>query len=86
MFSDFQGEFLKACDKQNIDRDDCDSCTLREEICKHDILFAKGTKKCVKLKGTLFDKGHVGQVLFRETDSICATKPYGKFDLGTFHQ
>lgn len=70
------GEILKFCDKQNIDSDDCNSCTWRDEICKHDIPFAKGTKKCVRLKGTLFDKRYFGQVLFRETDSICASKPY----------
>ncbi|XP_022075971.2 interferon gamma receptor 1 [Acanthochromis polyacanthus] len=45
-------------------------CMMGVNTCKLDVLFPEGVKKCVRLKGMLFDSKSVNQ--FRETAEICA--------------
>ncbi|XP_047434497.1 interferon gamma receptor 1-like [Mugil cephalus] len=48
------------------------TCNDEEDICKLDVTFPEGSKKCVKLRGWLKDRLGVGEIVFRETDRICA--------------
>lgn len=46
-------------------------CTDDKDDCKLDISFPEGVEKCVSLKGSLIDRNHFGDVVFRETGRIC---------------
>ncbi|XP_054865878.1 interferon gamma receptor 1 isoform X2 [Amphiprion ocellaris] len=49
-----------------------ENCMERVDTCKLDVPFPDGVKKCVRLKGTLFDSNFVNQLVVRETAEICA--------------
>ncbi|XP_056264382.1 uncharacterized protein LOC130189545 isoform X2 [Pseudoliparis swirei] len=50
------------------------SCSAADDLCKLDLLFPEGAKKCVKtLTGTLLGRGGVGKVAFRKTGPVCAS-------------
>ncbi|XP_037620472.1 interferon gamma receptor 1 [Sebastes umbrosus] len=55
------------------------SCSAQQENCKSDIVLPDNKEKCVRLKGLLFAGNGVGQVQFRETGRICASKYTGKY-------
>uniref|UniRef100_A0A3P8S403 Fibronectin type-III domain-containing protein n=1 Tax=Amphiprion percula TaxID=161767 RepID=A0A3P8S403_AMPPE len=64
----------------------CICSVYRVDTCKLDVPFPEGVKKCVRLKGTLFDSNFVNQLVVRETAEICAHVSTGKFKLGGFLQ
>ncbi|KAM7419855.1 hypothetical protein PAMA_016794 [Pampus argenteus] len=56
----------------NVDTGFTGNCIKEQDVCRQAIVFPDGAeKKCVTLRGKLFEQNGVGQVLFRETDDIC---------------
>ncbi|XP_054459696.1 interferon gamma receptor 1 [Anoplopoma fimbria] len=50
------------------------TCTAQDNICRLDVSFPEGSKKCVKmLRGLLFRGTGVGEVPFTETGPICTS-------------
>lgn len=53
---------------------------MKEETCKHDIVFAEGAEYCVTLDGVLFAGNLVGHILFKKSDRICAVAAASKLE------
>ncbi|XP_028462115.1 interferon gamma receptor 1-like [Perca flavescens] len=62
-------EFTISSDAGNI----TESCKAGETICKRNISFPEGVKKCVSLNGSLVHGELRRNVLFTKTHDICAT-------------